>query len=533
MIRCRMVRGLAVGVALAALTASSPPSAAAPQDGTTTIRSGDHPGFGRVVIDTDAEAAFHLDQVGERVVVRFLSPIILGTAPSSPRNVVAIKISDQSVELTIRSGSTIRSGRIGGRVVIDVLNRGGASPAKQPPSERETATSKRATDPRPTPTLMTRSPELGGRIATPTIQTQPSAADLSPAPPAGAKGGTPVQAQPLAPHEPPASPDPPVLEVNRQPPPIREVLVATEQPIGLLARRIKLPKGMDGSAFLVPFSDSTGAAAFREGDTTYVVFDERRPIDMSALKGDPVFGQASVQTLPTGTLLGLPVPASVSIAVSQTPQGWRVAALPAAAKPQPIAAVYAAGRLSLPAEQAGEVVSMADPETGATLFVGTQRRPGQAVTGARRGTEFILRPTLQGVVIEPLSDAVVLKTTPSGFSLAKGSGELALSQATNAMDGLMDAANLTRQLQFSTLQPDALMRHLTAQIAEAAMTPPLARGPKRRAAAESMISLGLEAEAESLLRMATEQDPKEAASAATAALTAVAALLAGRPGPMD
>jgi cellulose synthase operon protein C len=96
MIRCRMVRGLAVGVALAALTASSPPSAAAPQDGTTTIRSGDHPGFGRVVIDTDAEAAFHLDQVGERVVVRFLSPIILGTAPSSPRNVVAIKISDQT-----------------------------------------------------------------------------------------------------------------------------------------------------------------------------------------------------------------------------------------------------------------------------------------------------------------------------------------------------------------------------------------------------------------------------------------------------
>ncbi len=42
------------------------------------------------------------------------------------------------------------------------------------------------------------------------------------------------------------------------------------------------------------------------------------------------------------------------------------------------------------------------------------------------------------------------------------------------------------------------------------MTPPMARGPKHRAAAESMILLGMDAEAESLLRVAAEQDPKEA-----------------------
>jgi hypothetical protein len=58
----------------------------------------------------------------------------------------------------------------------------------------------------------------------------------------------------------------------------------------------------------------------------------------------------------------------------------------------------------------------------------------------------------------------------------------------------------------------------------------MARGPKRRAAAESMISLGLGAEAQGLLQVAAEQDPREAASADTAALTAIAALLAGRPG---
>ena len=70
-----------------------------------------------------------------------------------------------------------------------------------------------------------------------------------------------------------------------------------------------------------------------------------------------------------------------------------------------------------------EVVNVADPDTGATLLVGTQRRPGQAVTHARLATEFIVRPTVQGVVIEPLSDAVVLRPTPAGFSLGSASAQ--------------------------------------------------------------------------------------------------------------
>jgi hypothetical protein len=141
-----------------------------------------------------------------------------------------------------------------------------------------------------------------------------------------------------------------------------------------------------------------------------------------------------------------------------------------------------------------------------------------------------MRPTLQGVVVEPLSDAVALKAAPSGFILGGGPAGLALSEPNGHMDGLMDAASLTRRLAFSaTLNPDSLMRHLTEQVSDAAMTPPMARGPKHRAAAESMLLLGMDAEAESLLRIAAEQDPNEAASADTAALTGIAALLAGRP----
>ena len=106
---------------------------------------------------------------------------------------------------------------------------------------------------------------------------------------------------------------------------------------------------------------------------------------------------------------------------------------------------------------------------------------------------------------------------------------LALSDPANAIDSLSEGTSLTRRLHFIASAPDALLRRLTEQITDPGMTPPGARGPKRRTAAESMIGLGMDAEAESLLQMAAEQDPKEAASADTAALTAIAALLAGRP----
>jgi hypothetical protein len=165
--------------------------------------------------------------------------------------------------------------------------------------------------------------------------------------------------------------------------------------------------------------------------------------------------------------------------------------------------------------------------------VGTQHRPGQGMASSRRGTEFILRPTLQGVVVEPLSDAIALKQIPTGFILTGASTGLLLSPQTSATDGLMDAAMLTRRLDFSTMPPEALLRRAVKQLGEAAASAPMARGSKHHLAAESFLSLGLAVEAESLLHMAAEQDPKEAASADNGALTAIAALLAGRPEEAD
>jgi hypothetical protein len=144
-----------------------------------------------------------------------------------------------------------------------------------------------------------------------------------------------------------------------------------------------------------------------------------------------------------------------------------------------------------------------------------------------------LRATDLGIVVEPLSDAISLKVVPTGFSLTGGPGGLAVSPPTSASNALMHAAHLTRRLDFSTMPAEALMRMMSRQMADASQAPPQAKGPKRRAVAQSMIALGMAAEAESLLNVAAEQDPRQAASVDVKGLTAIAALLAGRVADAD
>jgi tetratricopeptide (TPR) repeat protein len=559
MLRPRISRPFTVAAVLATLaTGGSGAGRAAPPDTppsttTTAVRSGNHPDYGRLVIDTSGKSAYQLDQDGDHVVVRLTGDMLLGPPPASPRNVIAITTEGPTVTLTVKHGVKVHAMGLDGRVVIDILD---PTDGAAPPGKGRQGDLRSETRLHP-PVAMASSPELGGRSVAgspappdsvtaervpvgtqplpPPGQSTPAQSAQAPSTPTQSTPtqSTPPQSMPAQSTPARSTPDPGVVQSTEQMPPGRDVMPENQGPVALLARRVKLPKEMDGSAFLVPFGTTTGAASFRRGDTAYIVFDERRPVDMSALRNDPMFSAASVQLLPNGTLFRVPLPPARSMALTQMQQGWRIAALATAPKQQPILVSYTGGRLNLAAEQPGDVVSLADPDTGATLLVGTQHRPGEGLATNRRGTEFILRPTIQGVVVEPLSDAITLKQTPTGFSLAGGPTGLLLSPPTSTTDGLMDAALLTRRLSFSTLPSEVLLQRAKKQLADAAAAPPLGRGLKHHLAAESFISLGLAAEAESLLHMAAEQDPKEAASADTGALTAIAALLAGRPQEAD
>lgn len=571
-------RGRAVGIVLVGLICLANASFGAAAD-TASVRTGSHADLGRIVVDAAPGTTFKMDQTGEHVVVHFADPTILGRPPSPPRNVVSLQTNGATADFVVVPGAVVHPTMISGSIVFDILDPPAAAgaptvhPAPRGGAEKRTRPSKPIAQ-----STLTPSPEPGGRAASPPAP-EPDSLKLKPmgtssccsegrptpkadatsddrAPASASPGAKPaavtqpvptapqpdgaavpqtVVAQPLpTPQGVAAGPAKDAsLEATQPPSPGRDLLPENTGPVGLLAVRTKLPKGLEGAAFVVPFGNTTGAALFQHGGATYVVFDERRPVDMAALHDDRIFGQAAVQLLPSGTLLRLPVPDGVSVALSQTPQGWRIAGLTTMPKSQPIIATFADGSVSLSAEQSSQIISMADPDSGATLLVGTQRHAGQGVAATRRTPEFVLYPTGLGVVVEPLSDAIMLKVVPSGFSLTGGAGGLAASPSTDATEALMQAAHLTRRLIFSTMPTEPLMQLKTKQITNAAMALPQAKGPKRQAVAQSMMALGMAAEAESLLHVAAEQDPRLAALPDVTALTAIAALLAGRLADAD
>ena len=285
-----------------------------------------------------------------------------------------------------------------------------------------------------------------------------------------------------------------------------------------------------GSAFAVPFAAGVGAAAFRRGDTDYVVFDQRRPLDLSALRRNRVFWTTSVHLLPAATLLRLRLPPGLTIALHPTPQGWTVAALasPTPPPPRPIVPAPPAGRLLLTARAPGKVITLADPKTGARLLVGTQRQPGQRIAVRRRSPDFVLLPSWQGVLVEALSDRLTLRTSAEGLRLGREPGRLTLPPLND--EALPDAAVLTRRFSFP-------------ERADADAAPEDHRGPDRSAAALAGARLRTRRSIARDMLAARPRpgggipaahgdaasDPRPAASASTTGLAAIAALLADRP----
>ena len=127
-----------------------------------------------------------------------------------------------------------------------------------------------------------------------------------------------------------------------------------------------------------------GVAVFRGGRTALIVFDQPITIDISPLRDDPIFGSASVQTLQTATVIRLPLDPTMALSPSRTRDAWRITAVPLEPTLRPIQAAVVDDRLVLRAVDVGTVISLVDPDTGATLLVGTQRRNGQGVPVLRQ-----------------------------------------------------------------------------------------------------------------------------------------------------
>ncbi|MFC7693053.1 hypothetical protein ACFQY5_29310 [Paeniroseomonas aquatica] len=79
-------------------------------------------------------------------------------------------------------------------------------------------------------------------------------------------------------------------------------------------------------AILLPYPATTGAAILRRGSQVLVLFDSPEPLDLTALRNDPVFAGLEADGFPDATLLRLPLAPPGILRARREAAGWVVQA---------------------------------------------------------------------------------------------------------------------------------------------------------------------------------------------------------------
>jgi hypothetical protein len=474
-----------------------------------SLRIGNHAAFGRVVILLPRTVHESMAQQGDQLVVTLPGAGAVPSLAHGPRNVGQIQGGQDQLTLTLAPGSHPRLWHGAHQVVVDVYG--------PPPS---------APAPAPAPAPVTASPLLpGARDLPPDIKlvpldpprASPSTA-MSAAPKRAASGASGPQAALPATHA-PAMPPPPATD-----PVSADALVAQRLP----------PDGPGGSpAILLPFGRDVGAAAFTRGGHGVVVFDDSKPIDLSALKDDPVFGGGRVTLLQAATqftmpLVTMPLAPGARLALHRRPEGWEIRMAQAGAPPEGAKLSLQNGILTIATHNAADTVVLTDPATGGRLLVGTVNDDDAGVSVPHVSPEFTLLPTTSGVVLVAQSDRLALRATKTGFALATTTEpKLAAVAGGTAERALDTAADLTRHFDFTPQPTPVLFKIMRAALGNAATAPRLARQTPRLHAAQAMMSLGMNREAAGTLTAALRDDSNPAGQADARALLAMAHFLSG------
>lgn len=478
------------------------------------VRVGDHAGYGRMVFDWPSDTGYRVEEQDGRVVLRFAraAEFNLPVPGRLPRNLRGIETAGEAVTLLLAPGARVRHFRLGARVVVDLLDAADAGAAPARPDAARPAPA-RADPPRADP------PRANVARAGPPERAQPRPqrppATTAAAPPIASAAASSVPADPPRQR---AAPVPPAAVVPAAAP----IPAAVPVPPPLPAVRAV------GSGILVPAAADVGAALLRRGNTWLLVLDAPLRLDEQPLS-QGAFAGTEIARGPQATVLRMPATTLAEPRLLRRPEGWLLDAAPVSAELRTIRPELDPGppvRLVLRAARPSQAVAVLDPETGATLLVGTVREGGEATPIGRRAATFEILPTRLGVAILPRADSVTLRPLPTGFAASPGPGAaLALGPEPG---GEAEAATMSRLFDLPAEPLSALIeRERNAMLAVAA-APPLGRGQPRLAAAQALLALGLGAEAQAMMNLASREDPRLAEDPTAQALLGAAALLAGR-----
>lgn len=190
----------------------------------------------------------------------------------------------------------------------------------------------------------------------------------------------------------------------------------------------------DGLRVTFPLQVSTPAAAFRRGDTVWLVFDTPKPIDVEAIrtKGGAMIGEVSRMPLDKGQAVRIRLTRPLVYSLTSEEVGketnWLLTlADKIQATPLPLMMSRnitdpALANIAIPFANPGLLHKLTDPDAGDMLYVVTGQRPVRGFIKRQDLVDLSLLESAHGIAIRPNSDEVGVEVGSDKVILGKKGG---------------------------------------------------------------------------------------------------------------
>ena len=190
----------------------------------------------------------------------------------------------------------------------------------------------------------------------------------------------------------------------------------------------------DGLRVTFPIQVATPAAAFRRGDTVWLVFDTPKPIDVEAIrsKGGVMIGEVGRIPLDKGQAVRIRLtrPLVYSLASEEVGKetNWLLTlADKIQTTPLPLMMSRnitdpALANIAIPFANPGQLHKLTDPDAGDTLYVVTAQRPVRGFIKRQDLVDLSLLESAHGIAIRPNSDEIGVEVGADKVILGKKGG---------------------------------------------------------------------------------------------------------------
>ncbi|MGX4770775.1 tetratricopeptide repeat protein [Bradyrhizobium guangdongense] len=190
----------------------------------------------------------------------------------------------------------------------------------------------------------------------------------------------------------------------------------------------------DGLRVTFPFAVATPAAAFRRGDTVWLVFDSPKPIDVEPIRtrGGAMIGEVSRMSLEKGQAVRIRLTRPLVYSLNSEEVGketnWLLTlADKIQATPLPLMMSRnitdpALANIAIPFANPGLLHKLTDPDAGDMLYVVTAQRPVRGFIKRQDLVDLSLLESAHGIAIRPNSDEVGVEVGADKVILGKKGG---------------------------------------------------------------------------------------------------------------